>query len=163
MSSTKLDIEVLYPSQFGQAGTKKFIVATSATLIYPGEPVTRALGGIVVTPMATNKPVVATDYLEGIAISTSTNDASAAGEVWVQPILPGVIYRMRPHVTTAYDTQAEYNSLMGKRVLIDLIYGAYTLLASDGSTSGCVIEYLDVIKYPGWVAFSFRDGVRSLS
>jgi len=33
-------------------------VAASATLIYPGEPVARAQGGIVVTQMATNKPVV---------------------------------------------------------------------------------------------------------
>ena len=163
MSSTKTDIRVLKAGAFGQIGAKLCNVAASATLIYPGEPVTRALGGVAVTPMATNKPVVATDYLEGIAVTTSTNTASAAGTVSVQPLSPNVIYAIAPNSAAAYDTQAEYDALVGKRVLIDLTAGAYTLLAADGATSGCVIESLNISKNPGIVAFSFRDGVRVLA
>lgn len=54
------DITPLFEGNgFGSLGTNRYQVAASATLIYPGEPVTKALGAAVVTPMATNKPVVA--------------------------------------------------------------------------------------------------------
>ena len=43
------------------SGALTYTVAASSTLIYPGEPVTRALGGVAVTPMATNKPVIKID------------------------------------------------------------------------------------------------------
>lgn len=52
------DIQLLNSAQFGAVGTIRYNVAASSTLIYPGEPVARAQGGIVVTPMATNKPVI---------------------------------------------------------------------------------------------------------
>lgn len=113
--------------------------------------------------MATNKPVVATDYLAGIAATTSTNTAAAAGEVWVYPLVPGVVYLMKPNAAASFDTQAEYDALVGDRVLIDLTSSSYTILATDGATSGCVIENLDVAKYPGKVAFSFRNGVSYLA
>jgi hypothetical protein len=113
--------------------------------------------------MATNKPVVATDYVEGIATSQSTNTASVAGEVYVMPLTPGTIYKMKPKVAATFDTQAEYDALIGARVLIDLTTGAYTILAADGATSGCVIEYIDVAKNPGYVAFSFRNGCSPLT
>ncbi len=157
------DIKVLSPAQFGDIGTKKYAVAASATLIYPGEPVAKALAGTAVTPMATNKPVVGTDYLAGIATTTSTNTASAAGTVEVMPIVPNVVYTMKPNVATSWDTQAEYDALVGSRVLIDLTAGSYTILASDGATYGCVIEPLDIAKNPGVVAFSFRNGVNYLA
>ncbi len=157
------DITILEQSTAGGVGAREFQVAASATLIYPGEPVAKALGAAVVTPMATNKPVVATDFLAGIAATTSTNTASAAGTVWVYPIVAGVTYLISPKVAATFDTQAEYNALVGDRVLLDLTTGSYTILASDGATSGCVIEQLDVAKYPGKVAFSFRNGVSYLA
>ena len=157
------DILVKATGAFGSAPAKKVNVAAGATTINPGEPVVQALGGITVTAMATNKPVVATDYLCGIATTTSTQTASIAGEVWVEPIIPGTIYTMKPAVVATWDTQAEYDALVGKRVLIDLTAGSYTILAVDGSTYGCVIEWLDVTKNPGYVAFSFRDDVRNLA
>lgn len=52
------DITVLREGQFGACGSRKFVVGTSATTIKAGEPVAKALGGFVVTPLATNKPVV---------------------------------------------------------------------------------------------------------
>lgn len=162
---SKGDIQVHRSGPFSDVGAKKCKVAASATLIYPGEPVARALGGYVVTKMATDKPVVATDYLEGIATTTSTNDASNAGEVWVQPIMPGTIYKIKPETASAWNTQAEYDALVGDRVLLDLhaTTGDFTIKETDGSTYGCVIEWLDVARNPGQVAFSFRSGVSELT
>lgn len=157
------DITILDQSTMAGIGARKYLVDAGATTINPGEPVTKALGAAVVTAMATNKPVVATDFLAGIAATTSTQTASAAGEVWVYPLVPGVIYLIKPNSAAAFDTQAEYDALVGDRVLIDLTSSSYTILATDGATSGCVIEALDVSKYPGRVAFSFRNGVSYLT
>lgn len=159
----KGDITILDQSVMAGNGAKKFLVAAGATAINAGEPVTKALGAAVVTAMATNKPVVATDFLAGIAATNSTQTASADGEVWVNQIIPGVVYLIKPNVAATFDTQAEYDALVGDRVLIDLTTGSYTILATDGATSGCVIEALDVAKYPGRVAFSFRNGVSYLT
>jgi len=153
------DITILDSGQFGAIGSRKFAVAASATLINAGEPVAKALAAAVVTPLATNSPVVGTDYMAGIAASTSTNTASAAGTVEVIPLATDVTYLIAPKVAATFDTQAEYDALVGDRVLIDLTTGTYTILAADGATNGCVIEPLDISKYPGKVAFSIRGAV----
>jgi len=157
------DITLYSEQAHGITGGLKANVAASATLIYAGEPVTHALGGAAVTPMATNKPVVATDYLEGVAITTSTNTASVAGEVTVAPINPSDVWLIAPKVAATWDTQAEYDALVGDRVLLDLTSTAYTILATDGATYGCVIRPLDISKHPGMVAFSFRAGCNYLA
>jgi hypothetical protein len=154
------DITLFREGQFGSKGSKRYAVAASATLIYPGEPVAKALGGAAVTPAATNTPVVSTDFYAGIATSTSTNTASAAGVVDVMPISPDTVFLIAPKVAATFDTQSEYDALVGDRVLLDLTSEVYTILAADGATYGCVIEPLDVLKYPGKVAFSFRGAVR---
>lgn len=153
------DIIALANPAFGAVGTQRWAVAASATTIKPGEPVTKTLGGYVVVPMATNMPVVANaaGYVVGIAASTSTNTASAAGTVEVTPLIPGQTYLAKPNSAAAWDTQAEYDALVGDRVLFDLTSGSYTILATDGATYGCVIQPLDVSKYPGRVAFAFRN------
>ena len=159
------DILVHRAGPFGDVGAKKYKTAAAATTIYPGEPVVRSLGGYVVTQMATSKPVVGSDYLVGIATTTSTQTAAAAGEVWVQPITPGTIYKIKPLTEATWDTQAEYDALVGDRVTMDLTDGTFTINATDGSTYGCVIEWMDVTvqKNKGWVAFSFRDGLTDLA
>lgn len=162
------DFTILDQGTMAGVGARLFNVAAGAasTIINPGEPVAKALGnstGNVVTQMATNKPVVATDFLAGIAATTSTQTASVAGTVYVNPIFPGVIYLVTPKVAATWNTQALYDALVGARVLIDLTTGAYTLLAADGATSGCVVEALDISKYPGKVAISFRNGVSYLT
>ena len=144
-------------------GAKKANVAAASTSILAGEPVSRALGATVVTQMATNKPVVATDFLVGIATSTSNQTASLAGTVDYLPLQPGVTYLINPKVPATFATQTLYNALVGSRVLIDLTSGVFTLLAADGATSGCVIMPLDLARYPGKVAFAFRLGVSDLS
>lgn len=148
---------------FGATGSRPFGVAMGATTINPGEPVVKVLGATSVTAMATNSPQVGTHYVVGIATTTSTQTASADGSVQVQPLSSGAVYTIRPKVAATWDTQAEYDNLVGKRVLIDLTTGNYTILASDDAGNGCVIEALDVKKYPGRIAFSFRAGTSYLA
>jgi hypothetical protein len=162
-SSTRKDIELLVAGKNKTEGTTKYKVAASANLIYPGDPVAVTLGGYVVNAMATNKPVVGTDYLCGIAVSTSTNTPSADGYVDVMPIDNGDIWLITPKNPSSFDTQAKYDLLVGDRVVMDLTAGKYTLLNTDGAANGCVIMPLDVTKYPNKVAFSFRSGVSYLS
>lgn len=157
------DITFAVPNLASHVGARKANVAAGATTINPGEPVAATLGGATVTAMATNKPVVGTDYLAGIATSTSTQTASAAGTVDYLPLTPGQVYMIKPKVAATWDTQAEYDALVGDRVLIDLTSSSYTILATDGATSGCVIAPLNVSLYPGMVAFEFRAGVSVLA
>ncbi len=157
------DITILDQSTMAGIGARKYLVAAAATTINPGEPVAKALGAATVTAAATNTPVVATDFYAGVAATTSTQTASVAGEVNVYPLVPGVVYLIKPAVAATWDTQAEYDALVGDRVLLDLTTGSYTILAADGATFGCVVEALDIAKYPGRVAFSFRNGVSYLS
>lgn len=160
------DITILREGQFGGVGSRQYVVGTSATTIKAGEPVAKALGntsGKKVTALATNAPVVGTDYIIGIAATTSTNTTTAEGTVEVFPDLSGTVYLISPKTSTSWDTQAEYDALVGARVLIDLTSGSYTILASDSAANGCVIEPLDISKYPGKVAFSFRRGANYLA
>lgn len=161
------DIQIYDEGAFGYPGDVEFSVASGAVAsINAGEPVTKALGnstGNVVSAMATNKPVVATDFLAGISATTSTDTASLAGKVQVMKLVPGTSFLIAPKVLATWNTQALYDALVGARVLIDLTTGVYTLLASDGATSGCVVLPLDIAKYPGKVRFAFRNGVNYLT
>lgn len=160
------DITLFKESAFGGGGSRTYTVSPSATTIKAGEPVLKGLGptlgtsgGRVVSPAATNTPVVSTDTWAGIAASTSTNTATATGTVEVWPLDDATVYLIAPKVAATWDTQAEYDALVGARVLIDLTSSTYTILATDGSTNGLVIEPLDVSKYPGKVAFKIRSAV----
>lgn len=157
------DITLYDSDAVGAPGAVRYAVAASSTLIYAGEPVAKALGGAAVTPLATNKPVVGTDFMAGIASSTSTNTASAAGTVDVLTFHKGATYLIAPNSAAAFDTQAEYDALVGDRVLFDLTTGTYTILATDGATSGLVIMPLDIAKYPGKVRFAIRQAVDYLA
>lgn len=157
------DIQVYNEGPFGDPGSDPYAVAASSTLIYAGEPVAKALGAAVVTPAATNTPVVGTNYFAGIAATTSTNTASAAGTVQVTKMVQGQTYLIAPNNAAAFDTQSEYDALVGDRVLLDLTAGVYTILATDGATNGCVIMPLDIKKWPGKVRFAFRNGVNYLA
>ena len=145
-------------------GSKKYKVAASATTIKAGEPVAlNALGDVVAIPMATNAPVVATHFVLGIATKESTNTAAAAGYVEYTPLRKDDVYLIKPKVAASFDTQAEYDALVGKRVLIDLTSGSYTILAADHATYGCVIAPLDITEHPGMVAFQFKDSCSPLA
>lgn len=142
-------------------GALKYYVAANSTgsdgtisRINPGEPVTKLAGAAGVIAAATNAPTT-TLRIVGVSTSTSTETASVAGTVDVIPAAPGQLWLITPDVAATWDTQAEYNALVGSRVLIKNTAGVYTLLAADGASNGCVVEYLDISRYPGKVAFSF--------
>lgn len=156
------DIKVLEQSSITGRGSRKYAVDAGATAIYAGEPVVRALGGTCVTAMATNSPQVGTHYVVGIAQTDSTQTTTASGVVEVLPVTSDTTYIMKPKVAATFDTQAEYDALVGDRVLIDLTTGSYTILAADAAGNGCVIMPLDVAKYPGRVAFAFRKSTSDL-
>lgn len=122
--------------------------------IQPGEPVTKVAGAAGVLAAADNAPTT-TLRIVGVAASVSTETASVDGTVDVIPRADGQLWLISPNSAAAFDTQAEYNALVGSRVLIDNTAGVYTLLATDGASNGCIIEYLDIAMYPGKVAFSF--------
>ncbi len=164
------DLTILEQNSPMSRGGRLYNVA-AGTPIYAGEPVQRYLGGVAVFPAITSTPTVGTDYYAGIATTNSTNTATAAGTVDVLPISIGTTYLITPDVTATWDTQSEYDALVGKRVLIKNSVsvtatptaGAYTLLATDSANNGCVVQTLDVSKYPGKVAIAFRAGVSDLS
>lgn len=152
------DITFLDMANAVSQGALSFNTAANTTAINAGEPVTCPLGAVqAAVALATNKPVVATDFVAGIAATASTQTASVAGQVNCYPVSGSAVFLIAPKVTATWDTQAEYDALVGSRVLLDLTAGVYTILATDGATNGCVIRPLDIAKYPGKVAFSFRN------
>ncbi len=157
------DITILEQGSMTGRGARRYNVASGATAILAGEPVARSLGATSVTAAATNTPVVSTDFYAGIAMTASTQTASANGYVDVMPITNGTTYLIKPKVTATWDTQTEYNDLVGKRVLLDLTTGSYTILATDNAANGCVIMPLDIAKYPGMIAFAFRAAVSDVA
>ena len=144
-------------------GAKRAKVAAGATQIYAGEPITRALGQGNSVIMGNNKPVVGTDYVQGIATCNSTQTASLAGYVDYIPVQPGVVYLVNPFNPLNWDTQAEYDALVGLRFVFDYTGGKFTLLTADGATNGVVVMPLDISRYPGKVAVCFRNGVSDLA
>ena len=158
------DFTLLREGQFGVAGAERYAVASGAAAsIKAGEPVGKALGAAAVATLATNKPVVGTDYIAGISSTTSTDTVAAAGVVDVIPVNSEQVWLCAPAVAATWDTQAKYDALVGDRVLLDKTGGVYTVLAADGATNGCVVRPLDIAKYPGKVAISFRDGCNYLA
>ena len=157
------DITIFEQGSIQAVGAQKANVAAAATAILPGEPVAATLGGTTVTALATSKPVVGTDYMAGIATSTSTQTASLAGTVDYLPLIAGTTYLISPKVPASWNTQALYDALVGKRLLLDLTSGVYTINAVDGATSGCIVVPMDITRFPGKVAFKIRNGVSFLA
>ena len=140
--------------------------------INAGEPVTKTVGAsqyVIIAANAAYDASSSTAKCAGIATTTSTETATAAGTVSVTPIdAPNQIWLISPNVAATYgqgttQNQTTYNALVGARVLLQSTSGAWTILASDSVNNGCVVENLDITKYPGKVAFSFRAGTSYLA
>lgn len=176
------DVTIYDDGVFGFPGSKRFKVNTGGPAgINAGELVLAAVGnqttagaagkGSYVTKWTVSnsaKPAVGTDFVAGLAASTSTETLSASGTVDVFPNLPGMTYLGNPNVAATWNTQTKYDLLVGSRVLLSTTStGTQTLLATDhgnaatginlvASGNGLVVEPLDVIKYPGKVRFSIK-------
>ena len=133
---------------------KALVVSGTTASINAGEPVQKLAGAAGASQFPNNGPT-ATIRIMGVAASASTETASTAGTVDVITPSQGQVWLIAPKVAATFNTQSNYNNQVGKRVLIDLTGGVYTLLAADGAGNGCIIEWIDVIRYPGVVAFSW--------
>lgn len=157
------DVKLLADAAFGAVGSRTHKVASGAVAtINAGELVLKTLGSAFVVAWGnTNaKPVVGTDFIAGVSTSTSTDTATADGTVDIMPIDPKMVFLISPNVAATFATQAAYDALVGDRVLLasGSTGGAQTILATDGATSGLVIQPLNIQNVPGKVAFSIRAG-----
>lgn len=77
----------------------------------------------------------------GLAKSTSSDTASAAGTVDLWAPVAGLVYRGTALSSTAANTQAKINVLMGKRVVYDLTASNWTIdtAAADALANNVVI------------------------
>lgn len=151
------------PGAFGVVGTKKYVLGGGVGAVNAGEPIGfKALGAnSYVIPLATSTPVVNTDYVVGISASTVSSSTSSQ-VIDVFPLVKGAMYLISPKVAATYGlgstpVQATYTALVGSRVTFDLTSSTYTINSTDGATNGLVVEYIDVTKAGGKVAFSVRD------
>ncbi len=151
----------------GGAGSRPMIARASAAQIQAGEPITIVAGATAVVPNQVNNLLVIAPSpysmtgtgLLGIAQTTATNTATLPGYVEYVPTGSGTVWLINAKTSSEVDTQAEYDALVGHRVLIDLTAGVYTMLTSDSAANGCIIQPLDVVKFPGKVAFTFVDEI----
>ncbi len=162
-------------SSNGSRGGRLYNVA-AGTPIYAGEPVqNRAVGAVTVQPSLTSTPVVGTSGVEGlfvgIATTNSTNTATVGGTVYVLPIQSDLTYLGNPATAASWDTQTEYDALVGKRVLLQNSVtptatptsGTYTVLASDSAGNGVVVQAMSILEHPGKVAIAFRTRTSNVS
>jgi len=155
----------------GTFGAAIYNVA-AGTPIYAGDPVqvVTLSTPTVVVPALTNTPDASAHLYVGIAATNSTNTATAAGFVDVFPVSSKDVILGNPDTAATWDTQAEYDALVGARVLIKNSVtvsatptsGTYTVLATDSTNNGCVVQPLNVFKTPGKVAFCSRDSTNYL-
>lgn len=160
------NVQVLAGGALSTVPTSTFKTEAAATAIYYGEPVKlKVAGSEYVIPLADAEPVVGTTTaVVGIAASNSTQTASADGIVTVITPLPGITYICAAKSSAAVDTQAEYDALLNLPVLFDLTSSTYTVdTAVTDASYGLVIAPLDIMKYPGMVAFTLRDSATILS
>lgn len=156
------DFTLLENTSVGGRGGRVCNVLKGST-IYAGEPVGRVLGNTLVFACWNGSGQVGTDYIVGVAMTTSTATATADGTVVVDPLNSGKTYLVDPATASSWDTQAEYNALVGKRVTISLSGGNYTVNATDAAGNGLVVQPLDISQYPGKVAIAFRTGLSDLA
>jgi len=159
------------PSAQGGRGSRRFNVAPSSVIINPGEPVTLLAGSSTVIVGVNNLITVPSPFvpysvsgtgLVGIAETTSTNTSTLAGYVDIVPATSNTTFIASASSVVTITTQAQYDALVGHRVLLDLSGGKYTVLGTDSALNGLVIMPLDIFKAPGKIAFAFVDGVSAL-
>lgn len=102
--------------------------------IKPGEPVKMASDG---SPfailLATGDPEIGTDQMIGIAVSESTETASADGVVAVFVPGPNSVLECKATTSTAFDTKSEIDALVNDCVTFDLTNGVFTVDEDEGN------------------------------
>jgi len=120
--------------------TQRFAVAASATLIYPGEPVITetAEGTATVVKFADGAPTTSTFRVIGVAKSTSTNTAAAAGYVDVYITDESVVWACKAKSSATADTQAEIDAKINDCIVLDLTGTTFSVdfAAAHANTNG---------------------------
>ncbi len=129
--------------QNGPVPTMKWLVASgAAATINPGTPTKFSSAGAVV-PMADANGTTS-ERFTGIAKTTSTDTAAAAGVVYTFIPLPGTVYAAVAKSATAANTQAKIDALLAARLVFDLtgtvgpgLTGKWTIdtAAGDGANN----------------------------
>lgn len=132
------DIRVHWPTQSPFA-VRRIVASGAAATINGGEPTKSGAAGVVAIMVDGDGST--SQKFAGIAKSTSTDTASAAGEVYTYLPFPGMVYRGKAKSATAANTQALIDALMDKRVVFDLTGTAWTVdsAAANATTNGLVI------------------------
>lgn len=135
------DIKIVDTGGLSAVPTVRWNVEAAATQIYAGDATIIGASQKYVIVAADGDPVVGTEVFAGIAASTSTQTASADGYVELYMPIPGVVYAAKAKSAAAANTQAEIDALIGKRVVLDLTAGVYTVdtAAADGATNAIYI------------------------
>lgn len=134
-------------------------------------------------PVVAGGPVTVTPLL-GVAATTSTETTSGSvnGSVSVTPFDESITYLISTLATAQFfglnatgtagnSAQTVYDSTVGYRTTFNRVGGVgasqlggtYYINASDASAGGLVVEELDIMKFPGKVRFSFRNGLSYLN
>lgn len=163
------DFTVKQEGAFGSTGSQNFnVLQGTLNSIKAGDMVSKILKGTSVLPLANAQPVLSGTqwgaYVVGLATSTSTDTTTGSGVVVIMPMAQGTIYLVNADVAATWNTQSKYDLLVGSRVtLARSATGVYTINATDNADNGCIVEPLEIAKYPGKVAFSFRTGTSYLA
>lgn len=117
---------------------KRAVASGAAASIDRGTPTKESSTSVAI--MADGEGTTAEQF-SGIAKSISTDTASTAGTVELYLPLPGLVYVGSPKVAGAANTEAEILALCGKRIVLDLTTGDWTVdtAAVDGIGNGVVI------------------------
>lgn len=94
-----------------------------------------------VVPMADGDGTTS-ERFTGIAKSTSTDTASAAGSVDLWLPLPGYVYACKAKTASTADTATEITALFGKRVVFDLTGGVWTV---DAAAADAVVNCVTIV------------------
>ncbi len=138
--------QISFYDQDGPVPTMKWLVASGgAATINPGTPTKFGSAGAIV-PM-TDGNGTTSERFTGIAKTTSTDTAAAAGEVYTFIPLPGIMYAAKAKSATAANTQAKIDALLAARLVFDLagtvgpgLTGQWTIDTAGGdSATNCVV------------------------
>lgn len=115
----------------------------AATAILLGQPVkAKSVGSNYVIPLADAEPLIGTTTrVVGIAKADSTQTASANGDFEVYDAAnSATIYRCHAKSSTAANTQAKIDALLGSYVMFDLTSSVYTIeTGATANANGLVI------------------------
>lgn len=140
---SRFDIRPVDVGGLSNLPTYKWAVQSgTGTLIKAGEPVKiQNTSASSVVYLNDGDPTGSQIMFVGIAADDSTDTSTATGFVNVYVPTPGIVYEAKAKTASAADTEAEINNLRGKRVLLDLTSGVWTVdtAATDATVNGILI------------------------